>query len=61
MSFICDTNATTKEHVQAMVYLLLSLWFFVTLCDHSVLLCNHFTCCQVSKMTVLIFIKETLS
>lgn len=30
MQLICNANATTKVDIKAMIYLLLSLWLFVT-------------------------------
>lgn len=35
-SFVCNTNATTKADIEAIAYLLLTLWHFVRLEDHSV-------------------------
>lgn len=52
MIFVC---ATTKEDVEEMVYLILGV--SVRLGDHAVV----FVISAVPKMSVLIFMKETLS
>lgn len=56
MSFVCGTNNTTMNDVEPIAYplslgLLLGPWF----------LCRYFPRCWISKMTVLIFGKESLS
>lgn len=47
------SNTTTKVDVEAMVY----LWSDSG--TMALFLCNHFLCCWVSKIAVLIFVKVT--
>lgn len=35
-TFVCDTNATAKVHVEAKLNLMLCLWLFIRLWDHGV-------------------------
>lgn len=56
LSFMSNTNATTKEDVAAMMY----LWLFVTLGNHGVV--QLFALLQGFKKTaVLILVKDTVS
>lgn len=43
MSFVCHMNATTKEDVESMEYLLHDVWLFVRLWDHGVVFCVAIT------------------
>lgn len=59
MSCLYDTNMRTEDF-EVMLHLLLSLWLFLRLGDQSVGCCVAI-CGRVSKMAVLISLKETIS